>query len=469
MSDKIVKARALRDLGRREGARELLAEALAADPDDADALAEMAVVCLQLGEFERALEFSESALRLVPEVSYAWRIRAHAAVRAADGAPDRSVERRELSITARTAARRALEINASEPSNHVTFALAYAEKDPTSALAAIDRALELDPESIDAFRMRAYIPRALLPDNDRAAAALGEILRLDPENAGAIHDLGRIDAAQGDLETAAARMLRAGQLNPARGDEIRRDLAWVRAQQALQPRPRPERSRAQRNSPPVLDQQVLEELRNCDAGRWHGTAAADIERAVAELAELRQAHPEDADILYESALADWLCGRRRAAITRLRKVSRLGPARAGQVEAHIATLEEQDQRAVETRAAQREEQAWREEREAESELERAAEQAIARRAARARAKARRGGVDLDAAVRVERPAAAASFKRHWLIVVPAIFLVKLSLHGCASSSGDHQPSVYTPPPYTSATMDPRVLQHLFETPASPPR
>lgn len=224
----------------------------------------------------------------------------------------------------------------------------------------------------------------------------------------------------------------------------------------------------------VLEPALVEELQGCNAKRWHNTAPADVDKAVAELAELRQTEPENADLLYESALADWLCGRRRSAITRLRKVSRLDPERAGQVDAHIATLEAEDQQAAEALAAQREMRARREERTAETEVERAAEAAIARRQARERAKARRaqaGGsnrADLDAAVRVERPGAAERIKWHWLVVVPLIFLVKMSLHGCATDNR-HQGTDRQRPVYTPTTMDPDVLRRLIETPGPPPR
>ncbi|MFF0611610.1 tetratricopeptide repeat protein [Nocardia tengchongensis] len=505
MNEKIEQARILQGLGRPEHARELLAEVLADEHGNVEALTAMADVCYWLDDYAKALEYSESALSHAPQDAFAGQVRAHAAYQLSVGAPRRSAERRKWLGVARTAARRALDIDATDPANHVTHAVVWARKDPQAALASIERALELDPEYIDAFHVRAFIFRVALLDEDRAAEALHEVLRLDPDNADAVHNLGRVDSARGDLDDAEARLREAGRLDPGRAGRIRRDLDRVRTRRALQSPPSSEQARAHqetspsfgdkalterahgsgpapehsqplRVSPPVVvhNGAVLVELRRCDADRWRSAESADIERAVAELAELRQARPEDADLVYESALADWLCGRRRAAITRLRKISRLDPERAGQADAHIATLEAEDQRAAEALAAQREVRARREEHKAETEVERAAEAAIARRQARERAKARQaqaGGsnrADLDAAVRVERPGAAARNRWHWLVVVPLIFLVKMSLHGCATDNShqgtDRQRSVYTP-----TTMDPDVLRRLIETPGPPPR
>ncbi|WP_433592503.1 tetratricopeptide repeat protein [Nocardia sp. CA-145437] len=61
MSEKIKKARVLADLGRFDAAREMLGEVLAGDPEDPEALADMANLAYREGEYERALEFAGAA------------------------------------------------------------------------------------------------------------------------------------------------------------------------------------------------------------------------------------------------------------------------------------------------------------------------------------------------------------------------------------------------------------------------
>lgn len=452
-------------MGRYEAARDMVAELVAAQPDDPIALAALAQFSLSCDDPRRAFDSATASLALDAERAFPWRVRALAAFILCRAASQDMEERRELFEQAVASARRALSIEPENPANHTAFATVVLVTAPQEALAAIHRALELDPADPQAYRLRASVFTEVLPDRELAVEALHELLRLAPDDAGAIHQLGRFAVEDGDLETAATRLRQAGGLNPAGADVVRRDLDWVLAEQqrrsdAPPVEQLPEPLQPQRVSPTVQvsDPALLEELRQCDADRWRNTEPADIERALAELAALRQEQPENAYVLYESALADWLCGRRRAAINRLRKVARLDPTRAGQAEAHIATLEAEDEQAIEARAARREKQTRQQhERQLENDVEHAAEQAIARRERRERAKARRGlgssasGVDLDAAVRVRR-------KIRWLVLIPALLLARLALYACASHADDHRsvPSPTTGAPIYQPYEPPRL-------------
>ncbi|WP_040802622.1 tetratricopeptide repeat protein [Nocardia concava] len=475
MNPKLEQALTLAELGRPEAGCELATEVVAANPNDVRALYVLASLSLLCAENQCAFDCATSALAIAPEGDALWTIRARAAYNLSSGADPGSPDRVEWYRIAVSAARRAVELDPAKPENLVVYGFLLSPIDRAVGLAALDRALELDPENLEAFQLRSTIYR-VAGEPDRAEESLREVLRLDPANAKAVHKLAGVARERGDLDEAAARLRQAGQLDPAGADEVRRELGWVLAEQrrlseAASEPPPIEPARPHRVSPNILvdDPELLAELRRCDADRWRSIEPADVEQATARLAELRQEQPENADILYESALADWLCGRRRAAINRLRKVARLDPARMGQVEAHIATLEAEDERAIEARAARREKQTRQQhERQLENDVEHAAEQAIARRERRERAKVRRGlgssasGVDLAAAVRVRR-------KIRWLVLIPALLLARLALYACASHADDHRS---VPSPTTGAPMyQPYEPPHLPEIPpsASSPR
>ncbi|MEV0462144.1 hypothetical protein AB0I30_03675 [Nocardia tengchongensis] len=462
---KLEQAALLAHLGRREAARDLAAAVVAAEPENSVALTTLAYMSLTCGDETRAFECATAALALDSAHGLAWIVRSSAALRLGFAASEDSAERRDRFQQALSAARRAQEVEPRNPESHMAFAKAICGTDPHAALAALHRVLELDPENVEVHRLRAGIFLEALPNRELAVEELHELLRLAPEDAQAMHLLGRIAAAAGDLDTAADRMRQAARSDPLKADLIRGDLERVLAEQ----RERAAAAAVPQSSGPAQpqgvpspegagDPEVLADLRRCDAERWRSIERADVERAVARLAELRQANPDDIGILYESALADWLCGRWRTAITRLRRVARLDPERAAQVEAQIAAIEAAERQIIETRAAQREKKARRERQQAESDLELAAEQSIARRAARARVRgsgsAKVNAAELDAAVRVRRPG---PFTRpqYWLVVFPLLILLRLMLHSCAadsSHSGSDRP-VTTPPaplynPYT---------------------
>lgn len=228
MSEKIEKALILSELGRFEAARELLAEVLAAEPDNATALARMADLCRQLGEYERALEFSAAALRVAPNADYAWRIRALSEYRlnlATKGAP--AAEHRSRALAA---ARRAVELSPDEVESLRVQAIVQWDTDPTAALRVLDRALELDPDNVRSHVLRGLIFRWQLraPDAlDRAEAAFREALRLQPEHSQALYELALITVERGDIRRARQQLRRVAELDPGYGDNVREQLERV--------------------------------------------------------------------------------------------------------------------------------------------------------------------------------------------------------------------------------------------------
>lgn len=229
MESKVDRAWVLVELGRLDAGREMFAEVLAADPEDWSALTGMAEVALRLGEYARALEYSELALRVVPEHSLVWRIRALAkAQEAADTLEP--VWRRELREQAVQSALRATEIDPEDVDNLRVLAVTRRETDPGAALENLDEALEIDPGNVDVHVLRGSIlhhhvrgPNSL----ELAEAAFRTALELAPENTEALLELALIELAHGRLDVAREELLRAAVLEPARGGQVRALLETI--------------------------------------------------------------------------------------------------------------------------------------------------------------------------------------------------------------------------------------------------
>ncbi|MFE3797280.1 tetratricopeptide repeat protein [Nocardia tengchongensis] len=237
MSEKIEKARVLADLGRYDGAREMLGEVLASEPEHPVALAEMASLAYREGEYGRALEFAGAALRVSPDEVFVWRVRALAELQAARGlSGDAAVEGRGRAVAA---ARRAVELEPEDADNLRILAATQRDTDPAAALANLDLALELDPDDTHAHLLRGLTlrrnvhgPEALAQAED----AFREVLRLEPENAEALYELAGIALDRGDREAGAEQLRRVAQLDPDYGDAVREQLAWLAEQDALRAR-----------------------------------------------------------------------------------------------------------------------------------------------------------------------------------------------------------------------------------------
>ncbi|WP_067701132.1 tetratricopeptide repeat protein [Nocardia jejuensis] len=229
MNDRIAKAWVLADLGRLERARELLAEVLAGDPDNPLALVHLADVALRLGENDRALEHTSAALRVSPEFTAAWRVRAVALVRSSRAPHHDRPDRHRRMADAESAARRALELDTEDTDSLRVLATVLQYSDPEAAVRYLDHALEVAPDGVRLHVLRGAVLRRMKNHDPRytelAEAAFREALRLDPSNAEAVYRLARIERGRGNFDTAAELFRRTALLDPEYADEARRNLA----------------------------------------------------------------------------------------------------------------------------------------------------------------------------------------------------------------------------------------------------
>ncbi|WP_067701129.1 hypothetical protein [Nocardia jejuensis] len=197
---------------------------------------------------------------------------------------------------------------------------------------------------------------------------------------------------------------------------------------------------------PIDSTGVLDRLRRFDPERWRQGGPAEIERGEAAVREVLRADPENVDAVHELAMVDWLAGRRRAAIVRLRKVAKLDPARAREVDEQIASIEAEESRILSAKYTRELEQE-------EAEAARAAEVAERRAAVRAEAGERslrraersvaKQRPDLDQAVRFWKPTAGVG-------VAVAFFVFKLVV-GCSAEADDDSQPVRPDAPITQTT------------------
>ncbi|MCU1645174.1 MAG: hypothetical protein JWN03_5449 [Nocardia sp.] len=230
MDGRVAKARVLMELGRFAGAREMLGEVLAGDPENAVALADMAEVAFRLREYGQALEFSAAALRQTPEDTFVWRVRALAELALARDATLGPVVVREHRAAAVAAARRAVEIDPENADNLRILAATLRDEDPVAALQKLAAALEVDPDNVGVYLLRGLILRRNLRGTDSlrlAEEAFRAVLRLDPENAEALYELALLELERGNRAAGEEQLRRVARLDPEYGDAVRENLEWL--------------------------------------------------------------------------------------------------------------------------------------------------------------------------------------------------------------------------------------------------
>ncbi|MFE3190811.1 tetratricopeptide repeat protein [Nocardia sp. NPDC059240] len=219
MNPRIQRAVALLDIGRPEAALELLVEVLAAEPDNVDATAYAASAALRMKRYPRAAEFARATLRVSPDHQFALRVLALAANELGNHAE------------AETAARRAVTLGPDTAVNHLAAAVVLREISSDQALAAIDQAIMLDPNSSAAHQVRGSILLRrrrlgrLLPGP--ASESFRTALRLDPENAEAAHNLALHQLHSHHWLRATRGFLRAGAMDPGLADLVRHNVGVV--------------------------------------------------------------------------------------------------------------------------------------------------------------------------------------------------------------------------------------------------
>ncbi|WP_225730834.1 MULTISPECIES: tetratricopeptide repeat protein [unclassified Nocardia] len=228
MNAQVDRARTLIELNRPAAARELLATVLAAEPDNAGALAALASAWYQSGDYGQTITSCRSALSALPTYQYAWRLLAFAefqlSLRAGENRREQSSRRRN----AVAAARRAIELGPEDAENLRTLAVVQQFADPREALTLLDDAMELEPENADIHLLRGAILRRQTTRPDalaQADTALRKALELDPENARARYNLALTQLASGRRRAGRDGLRKAAELDPELADEVRAQLA----------------------------------------------------------------------------------------------------------------------------------------------------------------------------------------------------------------------------------------------------
>ncbi|MFF2553243.1 tetratricopeptide repeat protein [Nocardia sp. NPDC058058] len=234
MDSRIERAWVLINLGRLESAREMLAEMLAGEPENGQALAAMADVMYQMDDFERSLGYSAAGLRVWPDSSFLWRSRALAYWRLGSTGTSSPEVYGKRNASALAAAQRAVELDPDDIDNLRILAVTQRRSDPEAALAALDRALEINSEIPEIHLVRAMVLRQLRWREDvldeQAEASFNEVLRLDPDNAAATFELGLIENRRGQLERALERFHMSARLDPRFAENARTNIARIERQ-----------------------------------------------------------------------------------------------------------------------------------------------------------------------------------------------------------------------------------------------
>jgi tetratricopeptide (TPR) repeat protein len=192
----------LRLLGRYDEAETVARDALAADPSDGLLLYGLAAVLHQQGRYDEALHAADAALADLPDAPV-YRQRALAL-----SALDRPGEAMAASATA-------VSLDPHGAASYIVYAAVLQQaRSLPAAYDAARWAIALAPEEPTGHLILAEISNDL-GDRKTARAAYHEVLRLDPENVAARHDLAVLDLSQGKVGTALRGLLDAGALAPA--------------------------------------------------------------------------------------------------------------------------------------------------------------------------------------------------------------------------------------------------------------
>lgn len=217
------RAKVLIELRRLSEAREQLAAVLAAEPDNAEAATYLAQAAYLDQRYREAADQSAAALRIQPRNQFAMRIHALALLNTGDAGR----------WQAQQVARQVVALGPEFAENHRILAIVLRECGHLpEALAAIDRAVELDPDEADIHVARGSILRRMGHCGNRfrqgpAADAYHTALRLEPESAYAVHDLAIVELNGRRLRSALRGVLNAATMDPGLGNLVRTNVATV--------------------------------------------------------------------------------------------------------------------------------------------------------------------------------------------------------------------------------------------------
>jgi tetratricopeptide (TPR) repeat protein len=198
---KVERALALRELGRWKEAAKVLASAVAEDPNDGEALVELAKTLDRLGRSQEALTLVDRALGNF-RAAWAYRVRANI------------LDNLERSKEAIESVREAIRIAPNVAVHHAALAKRLRmDRRPEEALAAARRAVELDPNQ--AFCWEQQGDAALdVGQHELAERSYREALRLEPENVSRHVTLANALRAAGRAREGAQLLQSALKLDP---------------------------------------------------------------------------------------------------------------------------------------------------------------------------------------------------------------------------------------------------------------
>ncbi len=207
-------------------AERLLRLDLEADPEDAPALALLALCLSDRQQLAAAHRAAADATRLAPELVLAHYARA--VVHAAEG--DRGLER------AGEALRVAIQLDPTHTASLSLIATVRLNQGfPDLALPWCDRCLQLDPQHAGALSVRAMI-LAELGRHDESRQNMGAALASDPAGASTHRMAGQARRNVGDFTAAEVHLAEAVRLDPSNllcSNELRLIRTWLGAGRAL--------------------------------------------------------------------------------------------------------------------------------------------------------------------------------------------------------------------------------------------
>jgi predicted Zn-dependent protease len=176
--------------GNARGALQQFAAALAANPENQDALAGTSQTHLNLGDLNRAEEAAQALLRVAPNNATGHRLRAEI------------MRRKRWSLAAARTAREAIALDPAEPLGYHILALCLAqEKRFREAFKVCEEGLALQPGSAILQAQRA-VNVMELKGGKAAAAGMEAALHAAPDSPYVLRAAGRIALAQNNIERA---------------------------------------------------------------------------------------------------------------------------------------------------------------------------------------------------------------------------------------------------------------------------
>ncbi len=199
----LARARHLFNLHRFDAARQEVAQALAFDPENTEALQYLSMICYNTADYKNGLQAANQMLGKRPDDAVAHYC-----------ASLNLIELKKLS-EAEAHIQEALALNADEPDFYAILSHIYIEKrEFEAALNIAENGLELDPEHVQCLNYRTICLTKLSRKEETHAAVL-ETLAAAPDNAYTHTNVGWSKLELGDYQGAKQHFAEALRLNPS--------------------------------------------------------------------------------------------------------------------------------------------------------------------------------------------------------------------------------------------------------------